>query len=71
MVGMRMRVEHGVDPADAGAGQLQPQIRRRVDQQALPVIGFDHDARARAAVARLGGVELPPIAEPIGPADLR
>ena len=55
MIGVFVRVQHGVDGADSGGHQLQPQFGRRVDQHAGAVIGVDDDGTPGALVARVGG----------------
>jgi hypothetical protein len=36
VVGVAVRVQHGVDAVDPGAHELQPELRWRVDQQPAP-----------------------------------
>ena len=54
VVGVIVGEQHGVDAIDAARDELQPQLGRRVDQQARSAIGLDHRADAGAAVARIG-----------------
>ena len=56
VVGMRVRVEHGVDAGDAAGEKLGAQVRAGVHQQPGPLPAFHHDAGAGAArcVARPG-----------------
>ena len=54
VVGVIVREQHRVDAVDAGGDELQPQLRRRVDQQPRAAVRLDDRADARALVARIG-----------------
>src|SRR5262249_58724405 len=55
MVGMLMRIEHGVEPIDLGVKQLLAQIRRRIDQDTGNArAGAALDQKRGAAPAVLG-----------------
>ena len=60
MIGMRMRQQHRVEPADPGIEQLLPQIGRGIDQQRATA-ALDQQRAAAAPVARVGRVAAPPI----------
>jgi hypothetical protein len=54
VIGVVVCEEHGVDVGDPGGDQLQPQLRRRINEQPRPLV-LDHGADPRALVARIGG----------------
>src|SRR5258708_2817479 len=60
MIGVRVGVDDGVDPAHPSIEQLLAEIRRRVDQHHA-VAAFNQYRRATAAVARVGAIAAPPI----------
>lgn len=65
MVGMRMRVDHGVDVADAGGQHLGAEIRSGIDDHACGAgsrNALDHRGRACAPILRIGGIAGAPVA---------
>lgn len=53
VVGVVVRVQRGVDEAHVFADQLQPQFRRRVDEQVAPRRANEHGA-AITVIVRIG-----------------
>src|SRR5262249_36768414 len=63
MVGMFVRVEHGISPIDLGVEQLFAQVRRGIDQHAgdaIAVAALDQKRRPPAAVLRIVGIAYAP-----------
>src|SRR5690349_20746066 len=60
MIGMGVGEQHGVDPPHPSVKELLAQIWRGVDEQRRPTLLHQHRDPA-AAVARIGGIALPPL----------
>jgi hypothetical protein len=71
VVGVVVRVQHGVQPVDPVRDELDAQLGRRVDQEPRAGVGLDHRADARAPVARVGGAAHPAVAADDGNAERR
>ena len=53
MIGVVVREEHSIDPVDTGGNQLQPQLRRGVDEYAGAALGLHQRTHPGALVARI------------------
>jgi len=53
VVGMRVRIENAIEAIDAGGEQLQPQFRRRVDEQTRACVTLHDRANASSFVSRV------------------
>src|SRR5688572_1532544 len=66
MIGVIVRPEHRVDPVDPGGQQLAAQVGCGVDQDPRPVVAFDDDRNAAAAIFWLCRVAQAPIVSDLG-----
>src|SRR3954453_10528590 len=71
MVCVRMREQHRVDAGNPAVQQLAAHVRRRIDQQPLPIVALDQDRGAAAAVAWFRRIAGAPVAAAVSSANHR